>query len=201
MIDTDITIVLDRSGSMSECKSTTIEGFNTFARTQKEVVGEAVLTLVQFDDQYQVDYEGRSLHNTNYLNDETYVPRGLTALLDAIGKTIRMTENRVNRTNPNKIIFVIQTDGLENASKEYTKSQINEMISHLKNSHNWQFVFLGANQDAIKTADSYGIAKTHAYTYIVGQEINANSVLSASITSYRDGTTMEVMMNKDYDDN
>lgn len=183
--DTDITVILDRSGSMGSVVDTTIEGFNKFLREQQDIPGRATITLVQFDDQYQVDYENRNINSVNYLNKETYVPRGMTALLDAIGKTIHNIEHRVIKNKPSKVIVVIQTDGLENASREFKLHQINDTISHLRNQHKWEFIFLGANQDAIKTAESYGILHTHAMTYINGGEITAFSCISNNIANYR----------------
>jgi hypothetical protein len=188
---TDITIILDRSGSMGTIKNATIEAFNKFLREQKEVPGKANVTLVQFDDQYQVDYEGWDIKNACFLTQNSYVPRGMTALLDAIGRTITSTEKRVLKTNPAKIVFVIQTDGYENASKEFSQSRINEMISHLRNAHNWEFVFLGASQDAIQVATSYGILSSNAVYYMHSDE-GINDVFNTvccNLTSYRNGTS------------
>ena len=190
---TDISIVLDRSGSMNCIRSATIENFNKFLTDQKNLPNKATITLIQFDDKYESNYEGMDLQNAYLLTNETYVPRGMTALLDAIGKTIISTGNRLKNMNemdrPGKIVFVILTDGLENASTEFSVTRIKEMIEHQQNMYKWEFVFLGANQDAILTAKIYGINTNNAYTFdatIEGSQIAVGS-LSVNMINYRSG--------------
>ena len=130
---TDITIVLDRSGSMASVRADTIGGFNEFLRKQREAnIGECRVSLVQFDDQYETVYADRPVAVAADLTSETFVPRGSTALNDAIGKTIAATGARYaalpELMRPGKVLFVIVTDGGENASKEYTGAKVQEMI-------------------------------------------------------------------------
>jgi len=190
---TDINIVLDRSGSMSSVRDDTIGGFNTFLQSQKEAPGEAQLTLVQFDHEYEIVYNGVDVQSVSELTTKTFVPRGSTALLDAIGRTINSTGARLaempEEERPGKVIFVILTDGEENSSAEFTKDQINEMIKLQTEIYNWDFVFLGANQDAIKTGASIGIVAGNAMTYAATADGVGDTYRSsgASMTAYRVG--------------
>ena len=165
---TDITIVLDRSGSMADIANSTIKGFNSFLEEQKAIEGHATLSLVQFDHEYEPVYEGLDIREALPLTTTTYVPRGMTALLDAIGKAIRSTTKRMKaeeiREDPPKAVFVIITDGLENDSREFTREKIFRMITKRKKK-GWQFVFLGANQDAIREAGRLGIKRSKAMTF------------------------------------
>jgi len=164
----DITIVLDRSGSMDSIKEETIKGFNGFVSSQLEMKINARITLVQFDHKYEVLYEAVKLKHVNELNDEIYQPRGLTALLDAIGKTIKLSNDRYNNEKekrPDKILFVIITDGEENNSTSYNRDMIFKKIRKMEKKHGWEFIFLGANQDAISEARNYGIDAKRAMTF------------------------------------
>jgi uncharacterized protein YegL len=165
----DITIVLDRSGSMQSVAGETILGFNTFLSGQKSGAYKANLTLVQFDHEYELLYQALDIYEALPLTHETYIPRGMTALLDAIGKTINATKDRIKLLNNQgafpKVIFVIITDGHENNSKVFNRSQIFEKITKMEKKHNWEFVFLGANQDAIEEASFMGISKSRAMTF------------------------------------
>lgn len=188
---TDINIVLDRSGSMESIKSDTIGGFNSFLNEQKKVAGEATITLVQFDDIYEEVYKAIPLESAPLLNNDTFIPRNTTALLDAIGKTIVQTGKRLAAMNedvrPEKVIFVILTDGLENASREYRIEQINQMISHQRDAYKWEFIFLGANQDAISTASQMGISQANALTYAantIGTQ-KAFDAVAYNVAAYR----------------
>jgi hypothetical protein len=191
---THVSIVLDRSGSMSSCEDVTREGFNTFVTKQQKEKGEATVSLVQFDDQYEVNYEFKNLQDVPLLTKTTYTPRGMTALLDAIGKTINSTGKRLaqmeEKDRPSKVLFVIQTDGFENNSNEFTREKIFEMIKHQREKYQWGFVFLGANQDAIATATSYGISANSAMSY---NPINSKAVFSGCLhnftTAYRSAST------------
>lgn len=166
---TDITIVLDRSGSMASIAKETILGFNAFLEEQQAVDGKATFSLVQFDHEYEPLYEALDIAEARPLTKEAYVPRGMTALLDAIGKTIKSTSKRMKNLNKGeetpKVVFVIITDGYENNSREYTRERIFRKISKLEKKHDWQFVYLGANQDAIAEAGFIGIAKEKAMTF------------------------------------
>lgn len=149
---TEIVIVLDESGSMSSCKSDTIGGFNEFLSTQKKIKGEANVTLVKFSDYYKVVNDGTALEHVSPLNESNYTPSYSTALLDAVGRTINSVGNRLESLSedqrPEKVIFAVITDGYENASKEFKREKIFEMVTHQKTKYNWEFLFLGADIDA-----------------------------------------------------
>ena len=170
----DVVIVLDRSGSMKPIKSATIKGYNNYLEEQRKTEADVTVTLVQFDDRFQVDYEAVDIKEVNKLNSDTYIPRGLTALLDAIGKTIKITKSRCKalkkNSKPEKTIFVIITDGYENNSTKYNRRDIFNKIRKLEEKENWEFVFLGANQDAIQEAKNYGISAKKAMTYAFDED-------------------------------
>lgn len=166
---TDITLVLDRSGSMASVAPDTIGGVNTFIEEQRKASGTATFTLHQFDDQFETPIDGKDIKEVSPLTSKTFVPRGNTALLDAIGRAIGNTGSRLEKSNDSeragKVVFVIVTDGHENASHEYTPDKVHEMIDHQKTKYSWEFVFLGANQDAIKAATNIGINSGNAMSY------------------------------------
>lgn len=166
---TDLTIVLDRSGSMAAVREATIEAFNGYVRSQQTGSGTVQLSLVQFDDQYEPVLTCQPIDRVKDLTNATYQPRGSTALLDAVGRTIVETGRRLKSLpaaqRPGKVLFVIQTDGFENASREYQAKQINAMIAEQRDRYAWQFVFLGANQDAITSAAQFGIAAGASLSY------------------------------------
>jgi hypothetical protein len=166
---THISFVLDRSGSMESVKDDTIGGFNHFLSEQKTVAGKATITLVQFDDRYEYILKMTDIAVAKPLDDKTFVPRGWTALFDAIGRCIDETGAALSKLpesdRPERVIFVILTDGMENASRQYNRESIEDRISHQRDVYKWQFVFLGANQDAISSATSIGIAAKASMTY------------------------------------
>lgn len=180
---TRIAIILDRSGSMESCKESTVTGFNEFLRTQQELAGEATVKLVQFDDQYETVFD-KDLHNCQELNQNTFVPRGSTALLDAQGRTIVELGQELaalpEQERPSKVIVVTITDGMENASRKYNLEQIAAMIKEQRDKYNWDFVFLGANQDAVKTAGAMQIPIASAMSYSASPEGIKNSMAAAS---------------------
>jgi len=148
----EIAMVLDESGSMGSCKSDTIGGVNEFLKNQKRIKGEVNVTLVKFSDYYKVINDAVPLDQVVFLDDNNYTPSYSTALLDAVGKTINIMGKKLadkpEENRPEKLIFVIITDGKENASREFTRRQIFEMVSHQKQKYNWEFIFLGADIDA-----------------------------------------------------
>ena len=166
---TDITIILDRSGSMEMIKRSTINGFNSFLKEQQNTDGEAKLTLVQFDHEYQVIYEAVNINDVKGLNTDTFIPRGSTALLDAIGLTINNTKNRIKllekSEKPDNVLVVIITDGQENTSNKYTREKIFKKISKREKKDNWNFIFLGSNQDAIAEGSKFGIQADKALSF------------------------------------
>jgi len=181
---TDITMVLDRSGSMSSMKAATIEAFNSFLKSQRTGAGEGRMSLIQFDDQYEVVYQAQPLSLASELTNETFVPRGSTALLDAMGKAMVSTGRRFSsmpeHERPGTVLFVTLTDGEENASHEYDLPKINTMISEQRDKYAWQFIFLAANQDAIATAAKMGISSSHAMTMAASPEGMAASMASVN---------------------
>jgi len=163
----DITLILDRSGSMYTIKNATIESVNAFLREQKEENPKTSISLVLFDDVYDLVYECVKISDVKYLDDKTYLPRGTTALLDAIGTTIQNTKQRLKNSNPKpeQVLIVIVTDGQENASTKFEKNEIFSMIRKNETKKNWSFIFLGANQDAISESTSLGIKARRALTF------------------------------------
>lgn len=161
---THIAIILDRTGSMESIRDDTIGGFNAFLREQQAQPGTATLTLVQFDSQdpYEVVHRFKPIQEVRELTRATFVPRATTPLLDALGRGINDLEKTIADTKPegrpSRVVFVVITDGQENASREFRKDQIARMIQERTKKDGWQFVFLSADMGAIGDADSYGIA-------------------------------------------
>lgn len=188
---TDINVVLDRSQSMMKIFHPTINGFNEFLGGQKAIDGEAYLTLAQFDHEYQIVHNGVAINEVPELTPLTFQPRGMTALYDAIGKTIITTGQRLEamkeEDRPSKVIFVILTDGEENSSKEFDVCSIKEMIEHQTNVYNWDFVFIGANQDAVTTATDMGILAKNSMTYVANNAGTTAtfSAMNKNMTMYR----------------
>ena len=147
-----IAVILDESGSMSSCKSDTIGGFNEFVTSQQKIKGEANVTFVKFSDYYKIINDATPINHVSHLNESNYTPSNSTALLDAVGKTINSIGKRLANTpeneRPEKVIMAIITDGYENDSKEFSRKQIFDMVTHQREKYNWQFIFLGANIDA-----------------------------------------------------
>jgi len=188
---TELIFILDRSGSMGGLESDTIGGFNSMLKKQQEQDGECRITTILFDGEYEVLHDRLDLKAVSPITDKEYFVRGNTALLDAIGKTINKVVNTQKQSRPeyqsDKVLFVITTDGMENASREFNYSQIKSMIENQKNNYNWEFIFLGANIDAVDVADRFGIAKNRAQNFHNDSEgiaLNYES-LSESISGYR----------------
>ena len=189
----EIICIIDRSGSMASIASDAIGGFNTFLEDQKKVKGDTTLTFVQFDTQYEIVHENTPLNDVPILDNSTFQPKGATALLDAVGKTIDNTGKRLSNTpegnRPDKIIVAILTDGEENASKQYNLSKIKEMIQHQKEKYQWEFIFLGANQDAFAEAAKIGIDVKDTFNFAATSTgvRSAYSNMGSTVTSYRTG--------------
>ena len=167
---TQITIVLDRSGSMASVRDATIAGFNEFIEGQKAVPDDANLCLIQFDTEnaYEVVFD-RALCDVPKLTAETYNPRGGTPLHDALGRTISELGAKLSKMpeheRPGKVVVVTMTDGLENASENYTAAQIAGLIKHQREAYKWEFLFLGANQDAILTGERLSIPRANSVMF------------------------------------
>lgn len=167
---TEIIFLLDRSGSMEGLEQDTIGGFNAFIKKQCQHKGETLLTVVLFDDEFEMIWNGvDASSNQVRLTEDHYFVRGSTALLDAVGKTILNVKNRIQKAKkekrPGKVIFVITTDGMENASCEFTYEKVQTLIKKQQQQANWEFVFLGANINAAEEAGSLGIDAEHAYQF------------------------------------
>jgi len=165
---TEIIFVIDRSGSMGHLTGDTIGAYNAYLDEQKNFDGQTKITTVLFDDRYELLFNGVSIDEA-YLDHSKYYVRGMTALYDALGKTILDVGSRLAKTpeneRPEKVIFIITTDGYENASKEFTKSKIKEMIEHQQSKYSWEFLFFGANIDSTQTATSIGLSEDSAYDF------------------------------------
>lgn len=178
---TDITIVLDRSGSMAAIAEGTIAGINSFVDEQRSVPGDGCWTLIQFDDHFTAKGANEEFPNVVLdavpqsrvpaLNETNFIPRGNTNLIDAVALAIERTGRRLaampESLRPDKVVFVIMTDGHHNTNGTYTRAQLNEKIAHQRSKYNWKFVFLGANQDAFAEAAGYGMARvaTSGFAY------------------------------------
>jgi uncharacterized protein YegL len=156
----DIVMILDRSGSMALIQSDMEGGLNNFIKEQKKLPGKATFTLVKFDDRYEKEMDSVDLQSVGEIKLE---PRGSTALLDAIGKTINGLDKKSN-----KVMFIIITDGEENASMEYTQEQVKKLIGDGKKD-GWEFIFLGTTEDGIQAGISYGISAINTRTYTMNQ--------------------------------
>lgn len=190
---TELVFIIDRSGSMSGLESDTIGGFNAMLKEQQAVEGEAVVTTVLFDDKYELLHDRIDIRAVAPLTDKDYTVRGSTALLDALGRTIYKIRAAQKHTAENyraeKVLFVIITDGQENASREYSAERIKTRIERQKQKYGWEFVFFGANMDAVMEAGKLGIAADRAQNYCanaIGTSV-AYTAMSAFSTAYRGG--------------
>lgn len=188
-----LVVVLDRSGSMSSTKQDAIGGFNQFVADQKALPGEATLTLAQFDDQYEVIHKFKDIREVPPLTDETFQPRGSTALLDAIGRTVNevgaqlaaMPESR----RPARVLLAVITDGGENASREFSREKVFDMLKHQQEKYQWAVTFIGSNQDAIAVGGSLCVLTSACLTYTASGfgTRAATKSLSAATARYRSG--------------
>ena len=176
---TELIFILDRSGSMFGLEPDTIGGYNSMITNQKKEDGEARVTTILFDDTYKVVHDAVDIQSVQPMTTADYFVGGCTALMDAVGKTINNVGVRLANTpeeeRPSKVVVVITTDGYENASREFTRAQIKQMIEHQTNTYSWQFMFLGANIDAAAEAQSLGISGDWAAQY-AASEIGTKSV-------------------------
>ena len=166
---TELVFILDKSGSMSGLESDTIGGFNAMLKKQQKQEGEATITTVLFDDRYEILHDRLNIQAVRPISEREYFVEGSTALLDAVGKTIQkivnVQKNSAEEERAEKVMFVIITDGMENASKEYSYRKIKEMIEQQKERWGWEFIFLGANIDSEQTARELGIDREKAVNY------------------------------------
>ena len=188
---TEIVFILDRSGSMAGLEDDTIGGFNAMVEKQKKEQGEAVLSAVLFSDDNRVLYDRVDIQKVEPMTDRQYQVGGCTALLDAIGGAVHHIANvhkyAREEDRPGKTIFVITTDGMENASRAYTYEEVQRMVKHEQEKYGWEFLFLGANMDAISAARSFGIRPDRAVRYQCDGEGTALNyrVLSGAVSGIR----------------
>jgi hypothetical protein len=184
---TDLTMVLDRSGSMQSIKDDTIGGFDAFLSEQRRLPGRCAVSLVQFDNEYEEVYTGRDITAVPGL---TLVPRGSTAMLDAIGRAVNATGARLaalpEDQRPGTVVVGIMTDGLENASREFTYPIVKALIEQQEQVYGWTFMYMGANQDAIEVGASLGVARERALTYGGAKVAAAMGAYSASVGTLRE---------------
>lgn len=186
---TEILVITDRSGSMSSIAPDVIGGFNRFLKDQKAQPGEALITYTQFDTNYEVVYTARPISEAPDLNHSTFVPRGGTALFDAIGRTLNQQGERIAREKWAELVVVcIITDGEENSSREFTRERIQEMVKHAE-ANGWQFLFLAANQDAFTAAQSFGSTAKYAGNFQTNSAgvAMAYTATSATLSAMRSG--------------
>lgn len=188
---TEIVFILDRSGSMHGLEKDTIGGFNSMIEKQRQADGDALISTVLFDNTSEVLHDRVDVKNISPLTEKDYSVRGCTALLDAIGGAIHHIGNvhkyARNEDVPEHTLFVITTDGMENASRHYSSDRVKQMIERQKTKYGWEFLFLGANIDAVETAKEFGISEDHAVNYhsdSKGTQLNYE-VLSETICQVR----------------
>ena len=206
---TELIFILDRSGSMSGLEADTIGGFNSMIEKQKKADGEALISTVLFDNTTEVLHDRMNIQNIKPMTDEDYSVRGCTALLDAIGGAIHHIGNihKYARSEdvPEHTMFVITTDGMENASHRYDSKKVKQMIERQKIKYGWEFLFLGANIDAVETARSFGISEDRAVNYHSdreGTQLNYE-VVSEAISEVRTSHTLsaewKIRIDEDYE--
>ncbi|MCR5655526.1 MAG: VWA domain-containing protein [Lachnospiraceae bacterium] len=194
---TEVVFILDRSGSMSGLEADTIGGFNSMIEKQKKEEGEAYISTVLFDDRSEVIYDRVPVSKIEPMNDKQYYVRGCTALLDAIGGAIHHIAN-VHRyareeDRPEKTIFIITTDGMENASRQYDYKRVKKLVEKETEKYGWEFMFLGANIDAIEVAGRFGVRPERAINYECdsrGTEVTYN-LFGNTISALRRSRTRE----------
>ena len=200
--ETELVFILDRSGSMAGLEKDTIGGFNAMLKKQKEVEGECRITTVLFDNQINILHDRLDIQAIGSLTEKDYQVGGSTALLDAIGSTINKIGNVQKHSShehrASKVLFVIITDGEENSSREFSSQRIKKMIEHQMKKYNWEFIFLGANIDAVETSKMYGIRPDRTQNYHADAKgVNLNfDVMSKTVANFR----MNASIDKDWKD-
>ena len=203
---TEIVFILDRSGSMSGLEADTIGGFNSMIEKQKKTEGEALISTVLFDSTSEVLYDRVNIRTIRPMTDNDYTVRGCTALLDAIGGAIHHIGIVHKYARPEDVpehtLFVITTDGMENASRFYTSDRVKQMIERQKQKYGWEFLFLGANLDAVETARHFGIGADRAVNYhsdSAGTRLNYE-VLNEAICAVRSSAPLDAGWKKRIDE-
>lgn len=188
---TELVFILDKSGSMAGLERDTIGGFNSMLSKQKALDGECRITTVLFDNRYELLHDRIDIRAVSAMTDREYQVGGSTALLDAIGQTVHklaaVQKNTVEEYRAEHVMFVIITDGEENSSREYSAQKVKAMIEEEREKYGWEFVFLGANIDAVETAGRFGIAADRAVDYVpdgAGTELNFQA-MSETVACFR----------------
>ncbi len=205
---TELVFILDKSGSMGGLESDTIGGYNAILEKQKAVEGECYITTVLFDNNYDLLHDRIDIQAVSPITEKEYQVGGSTALLDAAGRTIHKIGNAQKHTaddyRAEKVMFVIITDGEENSSREYSAEKVKALIERQKAKYGWEFIFLGANIDAVETAVRFGISADRAQNYHAdseGVELNFR-VMSEAVATFREQAIMpegwNVEIQKDY---
>ena len=196
---TEIVFILDRSGSMAGLEADTIGGYNSMLAKQKKEKGEAIISTVLFDDRTEILHDRKNIQNVERITDKEYYVRGCTALLDAVGGAIhhisRIQKEMPEEERPEKTLFIITTDGLENASRWYSYEKVKRMVEKKKKRNHWEFVFLGANIDAVEVAGRFGVAANRAVRYesdSVGTALNF-TIMSKMVSCARASSSAEDM--------
>lgn len=193
---TELVFILDRSGSMYGLEGDTIGGYNEMLQKQKAVAGECQITTVLFDDKYELLHDRIDIKAVSPLTEKHYYVRGATALLDALGKTVKKIDKAQKNSGEDypaeKVIFIIITDGQENCSLLYSFEKVKALIENKRRSSGWEFIFLGANIDAVETASRFGIGIDRAADYLADEEgtrLNY-SIMSDAVAEYRQKSTI-----------
>lgn len=204
-----IVYVLDESGSMGDIKNDTVGSFNEFIKEQQKVEGLAECTLVKFNDKIEKVYENVSIQDTPLLNEQTYRPNSWTRLYDAIGQTIKDVKSKIKEMHedekPEKVLFVILTDGKENRSNVFNKEQVFEKIAK-REKKGWNFIYLGANQDAMAEGSKIGIKTKNATTWTADTKGIKTAFMASSnyATKFRNASSKEeyasLDLNQEYKD-
>lgn len=186
---TQLLVILDRSGSMTACRSDMELGLNEFFKNQAKEDGTCVVDFVQFDDRYNVVYTDRDVNEAKAVLE----PRGMTALLDAIGRGVTdlgaKLRNLDESDRPGTVIVIVVTDGMENASREWSASKVRELIKRQEDEWDWNFTFLGANMDAVEVGNSFGFNRDHSLTY----DTNNIGAMTASLNTYTTNTRSHLL--------
>lgn len=212
---TELVFILDKSGSMSGLESDTIGGFNSMITKQQKEEGDVIVSTVLFNDRSSVVHDRVDITKIEKMTDKDYYVGGCTALLDAVGGAIHhigKLQKKEGEDRPSKTLFVITTDGLENASREYSAAEVKKMIKKKKEKNNWEFLFLGANIDAVKAAGNIGISADRAANYrcdeagtALNYEVLAKAVSSirrcktAKMSEAFDGGAWKAQIDEDYE--
>jgi hypothetical protein len=199
---TELVFILDKSGSMHHLESDTIGSFNGLIDKQKREAGTALITTVLFNTSVKILHDRMDLQEVSLMTNKDYCPSGGTALLDAVGTTLRNVRHSYNdqlkEERPNKVMFIIITDGMENASREFTYKKVKEEIEKAKEKYDWEFLFIGANIDAVKEGSKFGIREDRSVRYHADTKGNEviYSALEETMTNYRSGKKIEKNWNK-----